>query len=140
MEVKFTIHGVPVGKGRPRFTSYNGRVNAITPTKTVNYENLVKLSYSIGVGQQVLNGAIKAKIMAFFPIPKSTSKKKRAIMEAETTPHPHKPDADNVIKAILDALNGIAYHDDSQVVSVTLEKFYSENPRAEVTLTEIEEV
>ena len=140
MELKFEILGTPVGKGRPRFSTRGGYTRAITPEKTVNYENLVKLSYSLTCGQTNLQGAIKAQIKAFFPIPKSTSKKKANEMELGDVFHTHRPDADNIVKAILDALNGVAYHDDSQVVHVDVVKLYSSKPRVEVTLTELLEV
>lgn len=139
MKVFFSVQGTPVGKGRPKFTTANGYARSYTPEKTLNYENLVKTYYSITVGQKKLQGAIKAQIRAYFPIPKSTTKKLRAKMETDSYPYTKKPDGDNVIKAILDALNGIAYDDDSQVAEAKIEKFYSPNPRAEVLLEEMEE-
>lgn len=51
-----------------------------------------------------------------------------------------KPDTDNIIKAVLDALNGLAYEDDSEVVSVTAKKYYSAEPRVEVALSDGKEV
>ena len=43
MELKFTVHGEPKGKGRPRFNTKTG--HAITPKDTVIYENLVRMEY-----------------------------------------------------------------------------------------------
>ena len=49
-----------------------------------------------------------------------------------------RPDWDNIGKLITDALiNNLAYHDDSQIVSCTVEKYYSEQPRVEVEIEEI---
>ena len=48
-----------------------------------------------------------------------------------------KPDSDNIIKIILDALNGICYHDDSQICRIYFEKKYSEIPKVEITIKEI---
>lgn len=48
-----------------------------------------------------------------------------------------KPDSDNIIKIILDALNGIAYHDDSQICSIHFEKKYAEIPVTKITIKEI---
>jgi Holliday junction resolvase RusA-like endonuclease len=45
-----------------------------------------------------------------------------------------KPDIDNIEKIIFDALNGIAYNDDSQIVSCWADKFYSTVPRVEVVI------
>lgn len=138
--IQFTVYGTPVGKGRPKFSTFNGRAAAYTPQKTVNYENLVKLSV-----QQQQKGLkpfdkdvpLQADIIAYFPIPKSTSKKKREAMLNGEMYHTKKPDADNITKCILDALNGIAYYDDSQIVYVRVKKNYSDEPRAEITIHEI---
>lgn len=139
MNVIFIARGVPVGKGRPRFSTVNGHAVAYTPAKTANYETLVKLSY-----QQQCAGVkfpedvpLGVRINAYFPIPKSTSKKKRAQMESGDIMHLKKPDCDNVAKAILDSLNGIAYNDDSQVCRLTVTKYYSENPRVNVSISEM---
>ena len=135
MKVSFTIPGTPIAKGRPKFASRGKYVQAYTPEKTLNYENLVKVSYPGGK----LSGAIEATIYLFFPIPKSTSKKKAEDMRNLRTLHTKKPDADNCIKAILDALNNIAYDDDSQIAMVRAYKFYSDEPKADVVLAEIDE-
>ena len=141
MNVIFIVRGVPVGKGRPRFSTVNGHAVAYTPEKTANYETFVKLSY-----QQQCAGVkfpedvpLGVRINAYFPIPKSTSKKKRAQMESGDIMHLKKPDCDNVAKAILDSLNGIAYNDDSQVCDLTVKKFYSENPRVCITIEGVED-
>ena len=144
MIVKFTVPGEPQSKARPRFY-HNGKfVQTYTPEKTVNYENLVKLAWMQRAEEpfseaiRKLDGAIRAEIVAFFPIPKSASKKKHAQMaDGKIRPITVKKDLDNVCKAVLDALNGIAYDDDRQVVEILAYKFYSENPKVNVTLSEI---
>lgn len=144
MKVEITIPGEPQSKGRPRFYN-NGRfVKAYTPDETVKYENLVKLAWMQRADEpfsdpiRKLEGAIKAEIRAFFPIPKSASKKKhQQMVDGKIRPITVKKDADNICKAILDALNGIAYDDDRQIVELLAYKFYSENPRAVVILEEI---
>lgn len=88
-----------------------------------------------------LTGEIEAEIKAYYAIPKSMTKKNRQLIE-EGKLHPtKKPDLDNVAKIILDALNGIAYKDDSQVVRLHIEKEYADDdkPRVEVILRELEE-
>lgn len=137
--IQFTVLGCPIGKQRPKFSTFNGHATAYTPAKTVNYENLVRLSY-----QQQCNNKpyekdvpLKAEIAAYFPIPKSTSKKKRQMMLEGKIRHTKKCDADNLAKSILDALNGIAFYDDSQVCELSVSKLYSDNPRAEITIREI---
>jgi len=80
---------------------------------------------------------LKMTVKAYFPIPKSTRKKERVLMQAGKIRHTKKPDGDNVVKSIADALNGIAYDDDSAVVDLTISKDYSEKPRVEVEIEEI---
>ena len=134
MEVKFTVYGEPVAKGRPRMTRSG---HTYTPQKTVNYENLVKLSYQEQVRQK-LDGYISATINAYFAIPKSASQKKqKAMISGEILPT-KKPDTDNIAKAILDSLNNIAYNDDSQVTELVVRKYYGEQPRVEVALKGVE--
>lgn len=138
--IQFTVLGCPVGKGRPKFSTFNGQATAYTPAKTVNYENLVKLSV-----QQQQKGLkpfdkdvpLQAHIIAYFPIPKSTSKKKREAMLNGEIYHTKKPDADNLAKAVLDALNGIAFYDDAQVCELIVQKWYSDNPRVEISIKEL---
>ncbi len=83
--------------------------------------------------------------MAYYGIPKSTSKKKHKLMLFKAVRPTKKPDCDNLCKIYLDALNAVAYKDDVQVVDLQVRKFYSENPRVVVTIqkaetTPIEEV
>lgn len=138
--LKFTVSGEPVGKGRPKFSTFNGHAQAFTPKKTVSYENLVKLSF-----RQAYPDAkpvekdvpLMVLIRAHFKIPASASKKRRAAMEEYRILPTKKPDCDNIIKAVLDALNGIAYYDDSQIVTVTVDKLYSDTPRVEVLIEEV---
>ena len=133
MEIKFTVPGVPVGKGRPRFTRTG---HTYTPEKTAAYEEKVRLCWKTQSGQCFVGGIpLKASIISYFPIPKSTSKKKAAAMEG--TFHTSRPDADNVAKAILDALNCHVYPDDSAVQIDRCWKVYTNGaPRVEVEIKE----
>ncbi len=130
----FTIPGQPVAKGRPRV----GKWGAYTPEKTVNYENLVKYSYIDKYkDSEVLKAALGIEIKFYFQIPKSTSKKNRELMlKGEILPT-KKPDIDNCIKIITDALNTIAYKDDNQIVVARAYKYYADEPRAEVIIKEL---
>ncbi len=136
MEVNFTVYGEPVGKGRPKFSRQGGRVVTYTPEKTANYETLVRWEYTRQCGNMCFPDGekIEANITAYFSIPKSASKKgKKAMLAGELRPT-KKPDLDNVIKAICDSLNTVAYRDDTQVVDCYARKFYSEKPRVEIML------
>jgi Holliday junction resolvase RusA-like endonuclease len=143
--VKFIVLGEPQGKGRPRFgarySQAAGRafVNVRTPEKTVAYENLVKIEY----GMQTQNfrfedgSQLDMRIMAYYGIPKSASKKKKAAMIEGRIRPTKKPDMDNVVKIIADSLNQIAYKDDTQIVDCQCRKFYGEEPRVEVMIQEV---
>ena len=81
--VSFFVPGEVVGKGRPRFTTVGRYTKAFTPEKTTNYENLVKLSYQEAYRDFRFpdDAQLVMEIVAVFPIPKSTSKKRAALME-----------------------------------------------------------
>lgn len=135
-QIKFSVPGQPFGKQRPKFTRAGAYVKTYTPGETVNYENLIKLMY-----QQVAKGrmfsedaALDVRIIAYYGIPKSTSKKKRKAMLEHKLRPTKKPDWDNIGKIVCDSLNKVAYHDDSAVVDAQVRKFYSENPRVDVTI------
>jgi Holliday junction resolvase RusA-like endonuclease len=132
MEVKIIIDGNPQGKGRPRFLRRTG--TAYTPKETKDYEDKVKKTYLNSENPYIFEGQLCAEINAYYPIPKPTKKKDKELMLQGIILPTKKPDLDNVAKIILDSLNDIAYHDDSQVVSLTINKFYSEEPRVELRL------
>ena len=136
MRVRFEILGEPEGKGRPRFRRAGQYVTTYTPDKTVAYENLVKLEYRRQCDDYMFaeGVALDVRITAYYGIPKSTSKKKRADMETFKIRPMKKPDTDNVVKVILDSLNSIAYKDDVQVVDCQVRKFYGATPRVVVTI------
>jgi Holliday junction resolvase RusA-like endonuclease len=113
------IKTVPIPKGRPRF--YGG--HAVTPEKTRKYEKLIRDSWTHGI---VEGKSIMVDIEFRIPIPQSYSKKKKA--ELEWTPQNKKPDLDNLVKAVLDALNGVAFEDDSLISDINASKTYAEEP------------
>lgn len=133
--IKFEILGQPIGKQRPRVLK---RGITYTPSKTVNYETMVKYTYQSLYGQrEPILGHIEATITAIFPVPKSYSKKKANELLAGRYNYDKKPDCDNLAKIILDALNGIAYKDDSQVTLLHIVKEYGIQPKVIVELKEI---
>ncbi len=136
MEVSFTIPGQPGSKGRPRFRRAGNFVSTYTPSKTVQYENLVRLEYQQQCGNVMFpQGApLEMEVKAYFQVPKSATKSKKERMIAGKVRPTVKPDLDNLIKVIADASNKVAYYDDSQIVSATVRKYYSDNPRVEVTI------
>lgn len=135
--VKFIVPGEPKGKGRPIFARKTGR--AITPKGTVAYEDLVRMEYFRQCAEERFpdGSMLDMRIVAYYSIPKSASKKRRGMMLDGRIRPTKKPDMDNVIKIVADSLNNIAYHDDTQIVDCQCRKFYSEKPRVEVRILEV---
>ena len=128
----FTIDFPPTGKARPRVT----RHGTYTPQKTKEYEELVKWSYVAAKGK-MHEGAVRVTIKAYFTPPKSTSKATKQLMLTDQIYPTTKPDADNIVKACTDALNGIAYKDDSYVVDLIVYKRYRDVARVEMSIEEM---
>lgn len=134
MKTVFKIEGQPVGKGRPRFTKSG---HAYTPDKTRDYENAIAWAYK-AAGGKLCGGYVSISVKAFYKIPKSATKANAEMMRKGFMRPVVKPDIDNVLKAVLDGLNKIAYSDDTQVIAGSFEKFYSDNPGVIVEVAEIE--
>ena len=128
----FTVPGEPRGKGRPRVT----RNGTYTDSETKAYEQKIVAYYckSYRAFRYPDNSFITVKVIAYYPIPKRSTKAQLASMQAGKIFPSRKPDIDNVLKVVLDALNGVAYKDDSRVVCVEAEKKYSFDPRLEIHL------
>lgn len=138
MRTQVCIYGEPQGKGRPRFSTVCGHAKTRTPDQTVIYENLVKTEYRNQSGVRFPDDAmLDVRVMAYYTIPKSISKKKRQAMLDHKVRPTKKPDFDNIGKVICDSLNGIAYRDDVQIVDAQVRKFYSDTPRVVVIITDI---
>ena len=138
--VSFEIPGPPQGKARPRVVrAKNGASLTYTPDKTVAYEELVRLRFKAAAQSFCFaDGAqLAIQITACYPVPKSKSKRAQAEMIAGTIRPTKKPDCDNIVKIICDALNELAYKDDSQIVTTQIAKYYAEVPRAFVKIMEV---
>lgn len=122
-----TIPITPVPKARPRFTRYG---HTYTPKKTADYEKAVAEYWRQATKgfQYDREQALIVNLVFGMPIPKSTSKSKTELMANGTIRPTKKPDVDNLAKAVMDALNGVAWVDDSQVVRVSIYKEYAKEP------------
>ena len=137
MKIEFTIPGEPKGKGRPRFTKSG---HTYTPKGTAEYEADVKAAYyaACGGGRSFAQGIpLSMHIAAYCGIPKSAGKKKRAEMLGRLILPTKKPDADNIVKVIADALNRAAYYDDAQIVRLSYSKVYDEVPHVDVVIEDL---
>jgi len=122
------LPGEPRAKGRPRF----GNGHAFTPQATRNYENDLRFMAKRAMqGRVLFEGPVRVEILALFSVPKSWSKIKQVRALMHTIRPTGKPDLDNIFK-VVDALNGIVWRDDSQVVNATIIKKYSDQPRLRI--------
>ena len=132
----FLIPGEPTGKGRPRFMK-NG--HAYTPSKTAAYESIVRACYMAACGNENVpfekGIPLVATIDCIFGIPKSASKKRVQAMLCGLERPCKKPDLDNLVKAVLDAINGLAYHDDAQITTLHVTKRYGIAPCVKVWIS-----
>lgn len=141
--VMFTVPGKPQGKSRAKTfrNKYTGFTNTTTPEKTVLYENFIKERFlQIADGFYLETGKpVSLRIVARFLPPNSASKKRKAdMLEGRELPL-KKPDMDNIVKVVADALNGVAYHDDTQIAYVSAKKCYSAVEGLDVTVEEYRE-
>jgi Holliday junction resolvase RusA-like endonuclease len=137
--IEFTVYGEPVAQGRPRATTIAGKVRMYDPAKSRDYKDYIRLAASQEAPETPLEGALLLVVDIYRPIPKSFSKKKTAQAEAGEIRPTTKPDVDNYIKTIKDALKNIMWRDDSQVVEVVARKWYSQKPRIEVEIQPLEQ-
>lgn len=116
--------GTPKGKGRPRFVKATGHV--YTPQGTKDYEQLIAVTYKNAYpGETPMDGPVHLTVLAQFAQPKGTSKARTNHQAG--MPYTKKSDLDNIVKVVLDALNGLAFADDKQVTRITAHKRYCKN-------------
>ena len=140
MKICFIVPGEPVAKARARvfYNKNANRVMAYTPKKTATYEQFIRLVACDHIQLPFL-GPLILNIKVYRSIPKSFSRKLNTMAEAGEVRPTTRPDADNYLKSIADGLLDIAYRDDSQIVSVSVHKFYSSQPRTEIEIEEIKQ-
>ncbi len=127
--IAFTIPGVPVAKARPR----SDRNGFYTPAKTAALElSIAWLAREAMRGQPPFVEPVAIRISAYFKPPESLPKRRR--VELRGAPHARRPDLDNVVKAVLDGCNAVAFVDDAQVCRLTATKRFAEEPRVIVEI------
>lgn len=136
--VVFAVPGKPVGKGRPRAAKRGKFIQLYTPEKTASYESLVKLSgWEAMSGQAPLCGPLHATIKVLVVPPPSWSKKKRTEALTGVLLPETKPDLDNIVKSVLDALNDVCFFDDKQVARLYASKEYAMTDMVSVEIKRI---
>jgi Holliday junction resolvase RusA-like endonuclease len=124
--------GQPIAKGRPRFSTHSGYAVAYTPRKTRNAESSLQAQAAMQLpsGFVPFKGPVAMTVSFRLQRPKSLKK---------SIQYPTKrPDLENFLKTLLDALNSVVFDDDSQVVSILATKEYG-TPGIEVTIQELSE-
>lgn len=139
-QIRFEVPGAPFGKERPKFARRGNYTKTYTPKKTLQHEKEVVAAYmEVAKGRKFEKGTpLDIRIIAYYPIPKSTSKKKQREMLEHRLRPTVKPDLDNVAKLVYDALNGVAWYDDNAIVDTQVRKFYSDMPRVDVSIRVVE--
>lgn len=136
MTYMFNVEGKPQGKQRPKFNSRTR--TAYTPKPTKDYEKAIAWAYKSAKGK-LISGAVEVRIKAYF----RPNKKLRSLTDDDISKtfgalrYVSKPDVDNIAKAVLDGLNGVAYNDDAQVVNLAVGKEYALDERIEVAVREV---
>ena len=129
------IPGQPQGKARARTVLQGGKVHSYTPAKTAAYEALVAGTYKTSFPDaETATGAVEVAIRAIYEVPKSWPRKRKQEALAGLIPVTTKPDCDNILKIVADALNGVAWVDDSQIVFAKVRKAYGAEARVEVEI------
>ena len=136
LHVMFNVDCNPVGKQRPRFRRVGNFVRTYSPKPTTDFESLIKSRAEQAMGgMEPLETPVALYCYVRLPIPQSYSKKRlQACLDGSE--RPKKPDLDNVVKAVQDALNGVIYKDDVQIVSLHATKKYDKVPGVEILVKE----
>ena len=134
--VNFEVPGDPIPKGRPRFARRGTFVQTYTDSKTIEYETRVATLARIAMGSsEPLKSHLTVFLYLRYTVPASyTKKRKEACLNGFE--YPKRIDLDNCYKSITDAMNGIIYADDSQIVEAHILKCYSLEPGANIMIQE----
>lgn len=133
----YMVEGNPIGKGRPKFARRGNFVSTYTPTKTRDYETVIKEAAKKAMGSnELLKTPVTVAIYITVPIPQSYSKKRTEACLKDIERPIKKPDIDNIAKCFLDAMNDVVYKDDTQVLTLHVTKVYGTVGMVEVMVRE----
>lgn len=131
---QFRIKGEPIGKGRPRarLVTPKGKkpfISMYTDSQTRDYEDMVKrLAQYAMLGHPPIERAVELNVTIYIQIPDTWPQWKRDAASGQEIMPTTKPDISNVVKSIEDAMNGVVYKDDSQIVSTDTVKLFHMGP------------
>ena len=136
-QVTFKVEATPVGKGRPKFARRGNFVSTYTPTKTRDYEDLIREAAKQAMGSsEPLETPVTLYLYIRVPIPKSCTKKRLEAIQNGSEKPIKKPDASNILKSVEDGMNGVVYKDDSQIVNIHVTKVYSSQAGVDICVKE----
>lgn len=138
MKLVFEIE--PVEQARPRATRMGRGVRLYDPKKVSVYKKQLAMMCKFQYKQAPLTGPLMVELNFFRNVQSSVSKKERKLRLSGSHRPVVKPDTDNYIKSTLDGLNGILWEDDNQIVDLIAHKYYSDNPRVEIEVTQLNEL
>ena len=138
MKLVFEIE--PVEQARPRATRMGRGIRLYDPKKVSVYKKQLAMMCKFQYKQEPLTGPLKVELKFFRHVQSSISKKERELRLSGSHRPVVKPDTDNYIKSTLDGLNGLLWEDDNQIVDLIAHKYYSDNPRVEIEVTQLNEL
>jgi Holliday junction resolvase RusA-like endonuclease len=139
MQIHFQVEGDPKGKGRPRFSRVGSFTKVYTDKQTLTYEAMIATFAKQAMGgTEPLKTPVSVFLYVRLPIPQSYPKKRREACLSGVEMPCKKPDIDNIAKTYLDAMNGVIFVDDTQVIDLHVKKLYSEKAGVDVMVTEAE--
>jgi Holliday junction resolvase RusA-like endonuclease len=137
MQIHFQVEGDPKGKGRPRFSRVGNFTKVYTDKQTLSYEAMIATFAKQAMGgTEPLKTPVSVFLYVRLPIPQSYPKKrKEACLNGSEMPC-KKPDIDNIAKTYLDAMNGVIFVDDTQVIDLHVKKLYAAEAGVDVMVME----
>lgn len=138
MKLVFEIE--PVEQARPRATKMGRGIRLYDPKKVSVYKKQLAMMCQLQYKKEPITGPLKVELSFFRHVQSSISKKERKLRLSGSHRPVVKPDTDNYIKSTLDGLNGLLWEDDNQIVDLIAHKYYSDNPRVEIEVTQLNEL
>ena len=138
MKLAFEIE--PVEQARPRATRMGRGIRLYDPKKVSVYKKQLAMMCKFQYKQAPLTGPLMVELNFFRHVQSSVSKKERKLRLSGSHRPVVKPDTDNYVKSTLDGLNGLLWEDDNQIVDLIAHKYYSDNPRVEIEVTQLNEL
>lgn len=137
--MKLTFEIEPVEQARPRATKTWKGIRLYDPKKVSTYKKQLGMMCKFQYKDKPLTGPLIVSLKFYRQVQSSVSKKERELRITGAHRPIVKPDTDNYIKSTLDGLNGLLWEDDNQIVKIVAEKYYSDHPRVEIEVEEVNE-